>query len=108
MSLTRRVTSAPLSAAPAQPIGDVLEHRQMREQRVVLEDHHRAAPLRRNLVDAAALDADLAGVRLHEAGDQAKQRGLAAAARPEQRRDLALRHGEAHVGRRPRPSRSAC
>jgi hypothetical protein len=87
-------------AASTQPIGDVLEHRQMREERVVLEHHHCAATLRRDLVHAAALDADLAGVRLHEAGDQAKQGGLAAAAWAEQGRHLALRRRQAHLGHR--------
>ena len=43
------------------------------------------------LVDALVAEADLAAVELAEARDHAQQRGLAAARRPEQREELALR-----------------
>src|SRR5438874_2016164 len=87
-----------LDAPALQPIGDILEHIEMREEGVVLEHDDGAPPLRRYFVHPAVLYADLAFVRLDEAGDQAKQGGLAAAARSEKRGDLALRDRKIHIG----------
>ena len=49
--------------------------------------------------DVAAVDADAPGLRRHEAGDRAQQRGLAAAGAAEQRDELAARDVEGDVGR---------
>jgi hypothetical protein len=66
----------------AQPECDVLEHRQVREQRVILEQQTEIALVRRRMGQVAPGDAQRAGqpVGLHEPGDEAQQRGLAAAA----------------------------
>jgi hypothetical protein len=74
----------------AQAEGDVLEHRHVAEQRVVLE--HEAdvpfarAPRQRIL----AIEGNLAGIGPVEAGDDAQQRGLAGTGRTEQRQQLAI------------------
>ena len=47
--------------------------------------------MRQHLRDVAAIQQDAALVRRLEAGEHAQQRGLAAAARPEQREELAGR-----------------
>ena len=49
-----------------------------------------------------AVEADRAGARPVEAGDEAQQRGLAAARAADQRDDLAFLHGEIDVGERAR------
>ena len=82
-------------AAQLERVGDVLEHGHVRPDRVRLEDHAEVALVgrherrRRRRGDDAPAQRDLAGVGTLEAGDQAQGRGLAAAARPEQREDLA-------------------
>jgi len=87
-------------AAQSQPEGDVLEHVQMREDRVRLEHHRRVAHVGRLVVDASRTEPDLARAGLLEAGDHAQQRRLAAARGPEQRDELPLVDFEAHVGDR--------
>ena len=73
---------------------DVLRHRQVREQRAVLE-HHAHAPLIR--LDPAAVPGDLtatdphvAAVGLFETSDETQQRGLARPARAEHSDDLTI------------------
>ncbi len=74
--------------------GDVLAHVEVREEGVLLEDHADAAALGRQMEatagDAHAADFDAAAVERFEAGDQAQERGLAAAAGAEQGEQLAL------------------
>ena len=72
---------------------DILANRHMREERVVLEDGVDRALEGRQRRDVLAIEADLAFGREVEAGDQAEQRGLAAARRPEQREELVLADG---------------
>ena len=88
-------------AAPpaAEAEGDVLAHGHVRKERVVLEHHAEAPPLRGQRGDVLALDEDPARVRGLEAGDQAQHGRLAAAGGPEQRDDLALRGGEGDLAR---------
>ena len=87
----RRARSRRASARPQlQPEGHVLEHRHVRVERVGLEHHGDAALGRRQSVDALAADADLAGGDVLEPGDQAQQRGLAAAGRPDEDDELAV------------------
>ena len=64
----------------------------MREQRQRLEHHAEIAPVHRLVVDPLAVEADLAGGRGLEAGDDPHQRGLAAARRPQQADEAAGRH----------------
>jgi hypothetical protein len=60
----------------------------VRPQRIVLE-HHADVPLvRRQIVDAAPAEVDVAGIRRVEAGQEAQQRRLAASRRPEEREQL--------------------
>jgi hypothetical protein len=58
------------------------------KQRIVLEHHVDRTPVRQNLRDIPAVKQDTALVRRLEAGQHPQQRGLAAAARTEQREKL--------------------
>jgi hypothetical protein len=77
--------------------GHVVEHAQVREHRVVLEHHADRALVGAQVADRLALEQDLAGVQWVKAGDRAQQRGLAAAARAEQREECAARDVDADV-----------
>ena len=68
---------------------DIVAHRQMRKQRVVLEHHVDGTLMRQDLRDVAASEQDTAFVRRLEAGEHAQQRGLAAAARAKQGKEFA-------------------
>ena len=74
--------------AYAQAERDVLENREVVEQRVVLKDEPHASALRRLTggVDPVEVDGTLIGML--EAGDDAQQRGLARAGRSEQPHEL--------------------
>src|SRR6185437_6771332 len=58
---------------------DVRSHGHVREKCVGLEDGVDAAPIRRQTVDAAVADVNLAARRIHEAADQVQRRRLPAA-----------------------------
>ena len=77
----RRVAQVP------QPEIDVLADRHPRKETVLLKHH--AQPLR---------SIDAPGGRLEPAGAQVEQRGFAAARRPHERDELAMRHRERNVG----------
>ena len=83
-----------LHLALLEPVGDVVEHGHVREQRVVLEDRVDAAPVGRDADRVDAADQDRALGRLLEAGEQPQRRRLAAARGAEQREELAAAHGE--------------
>jgi hypothetical protein len=68
---------------------DVLEHGLVREQRVALEDHAHVAAVRRQVGDRLPVEDDAALARLLEARDHQQRRGLAGAALPQQRHELA-------------------
>ena len=93
-----RVTCIARQLFVRQPIADVLTYRQMREEGVMLKDHAAAAIERRALGDVVAVEEDPACVDLLESRDQSQQRGLAAAARPEQRHQLAFGNLERYIG----------
>src|SRR5215813_8385099 len=76
--------------AQLEAVGDVRGHRHVRPQRIVLEDHADVACVRRQVVDAALAEPDLAAVGPVEAGDESQQRRLAAPRGPEQREQLAV------------------
>ena len=82
-------TSTLLLRRVARAEGDVLPHRHVREERVVLEDHPEAPALGRQSRDVLAIDDDAARVGRLEAGRQAQHRRLAAARGTQQRQDLA-------------------
>src|SRR5713226_730595 len=62
----------------------------MRVERVALKDHGDAAFARRQIVDQAAANEDLAGSRLLEAGDHPQQRRLTGTGGAEEDEELAL------------------
>ena len=66
----------------------------MREERVVLEDHVHVAPVRQHRRDVYALQENPPLAGRFEARDHPECRGLAAAARAEQREELALTDGQ--------------
>ena len=73
----------------AQPEGDVLEHRHVAEQRVMLEDETDLALAHADGARVLAVEQHLAGVRRLQPGDDAQQRGLARARQTQQRDQLA-------------------
>ncbi len=81
----------PGDALAAQAEGDVLLHAEVREERVALEDRVGRPLEGRQIDDVDAVDQDAAVARALEAGDHPQRRRLAAAARPEQREELAPR-----------------
>ena len=90
-----RVALGLADAALLQPVGDVVQHRHVREQRVLLEDGVDVALVRRGADRVDAADQDLALVGLLEAGDHPQRRGLAAARTgPSSERNSPLLHLE--------------
>jgi hypothetical protein len=80
----------PVDLAHAQAEGDVVEHGQVREDRVALEHHRQVALARRQVGDVGVADAHPAAVGVLQAGQQPQQRRLAAAAGPQQHHELAV------------------
>ncbi|MHC2783736.1 hypothetical protein ACVMBZ_002950 [Bradyrhizobium liaoningense] len=79
---------------------DVVHHRQVREQRHVLEgsaDADLGDPVRRPRQDADAVHQDVAGRRLIQPRKAIEERGLAGAVGADQAEDLALVHVEGHA-----------
>ncbi len=77
-----------------QPVGDIVRHRHVGKQRVVLKDHCDVPLVGRNVVDDLSTQDDVAEIGLLEPRDQVEQRGLAAAARTKQGDDFALAQAE--------------
>ena len=98
---TRQADEVEHRAHPRGPPGtgeaepDVVRHRQMREQRPLLWHEGDAAPVRREhgagVDEAPPIERDGTRLRALETGDEAQQRGLAAARGAEQREDRAAR-----------------
>ena len=84
----------------AQPEGDVLCHRHVAEQRVMLEDEADAALARRAAAHLDAVEAHFARIGEIEPRHDAQQRRLARPRRPEQRQELAGTCVEADAGER--------
>jgi hypothetical protein len=82
-------------------VDDVFGHRQVRPQRVALEDHRHVAPLGRQRMggrgDQLVADANLAFARFDEAGDQPQRGGLAATRGAEQANQMAVLDGERDI-----------
>ncbi len=81
-------------AARGQAVRHVVEHVEMRKQRVLLKEVRHVAAERRD-VDAAVVqnataERNAPGVRPYEAGDDAQQRRFPGAARPDQQRDAGV------------------
>ena len=66
-----------------QAVGDIFQHRHVREQRVILKHGIHVALIRRQVGGFLAVDANRAGSELFKAGDQAQAGGFARAGRPE-------------------------
>src|SRR5579884_2683175 len=80
---------AALHLAPTEAERDVLEDRQVREERIRLEDGVHVALVRRQRRDITAAELDPPGRRLLEASDHAQRRRLAAAGGAEERGEAA-------------------
>ncbi len=80
--------------AHAQAEGDIVGHRQVREEREVLEDHREIAAIGRGLGDAGVANEDVALVRRLEAGDQAQRRSCRSRRGPSSEKNGAARNGE--------------
>jgi hypothetical protein len=78
-----------LAGLDAQAEGDVLEHRHVAEQRVVLEHKAHVALAHMHVGGVFAAEMDAAHVGRLQPGDDAQQRGLAAARGAEQRDQFA-------------------
>ena len=85
----RHIVQALATRTHAQAEGDVLENGHVAEQRVVLEDEAHLALARVHAGRIVAVKGDGAGIRRLKPGDDAQQRRLAGARRPEQRQQLA-------------------
>ena len=86
-----------LARAHPQAERDVLEDREVAEQRVVLEHEADLAVARVRRRRILAVKRDGTAVRPLEPGDDAKQGGLPGAGGAEQGEELAGLHGQAHV-----------
>ncbi len=75
--------------AHLQPEADVVQHRHMRKQRVVLKHHAKATFLWRQDVDALVIEPDAAACQRLQSGDAIERRGLAAPRGTKQRDELA-------------------
>jgi len=82
--LRPREALAPPHAADAQAVGDVLGHRQVREQGVRLEHHAHVAAVHGDAGEVAVAEPQVAGRGRLEARDDAQERGLAAAGGPDE------------------------
>ena len=91
-----------LSREPAhpEPEGDILEHREVRKERVVLEHERHVARVDGRFCDIDAAQADPSPVRRINPGDHAQDRGLAAAGGPEEGEELAAPDREVDAGHR--------
>jgi hypothetical protein len=76
--------------AQLEPEREVLLHRHVRIERVVLKNHRDVAPLRREVVHDLASDQHDAFADLLEAGDHAQRGGLPAPGRTDEDHELAL------------------
>jgi hypothetical protein len=88
---------AATQALALQAVGDVALDRHVREQRVRLEHQVHRTLVRRQPEQVLVTEQDRPGVGVLEAGDRSEQRGLSAPRRAEQREELVLGDGQAHV-----------
>ncbi len=92
-----RVRRAPVPRSHSEAERDVLEHRHVSEERVVLKDEPDCPISRAGVGRVLALEQHRARIGSLQAGDDAQQRRLAAARGPEERDELSRGDGEAHV-----------
>src|SRR3990170_4237947 len=77
--------------------GDVLEDRQVRIERIALEDHRDVTVARRDVVDDSVADRDRALADLFQAGDHPQSRRLAASGWPDRDNELAVTYRKGQV-----------
>ena len=94
---TRSFSSAPLTPLRFSPKADVVRDREVREERVALEDRVDVALVGRQAGDVTVAEVDRARRRLLEAADHAEARRLAAARWAEQREEAPARDLEGDV-----------
>ena len=80
-----------IARAAAQAEFDVVAHREMRKERVVLKDRAYIALIGFQMLDAGAVEADFAVGGFFKSGDESQCGGLAASGGTEQREELAAR-----------------
>ena len=80
-----------------QAVGDIVEHVHVGIERIALEHHGDVPFAGAHQVHPPLAEQDAAPGNLLEAGDHAQQRGLAAAARPQQGDETLGREGQLHV-----------
>ena len=101
-----RLGRAAAAGPHRQAEGDVVEHRHVAEQRVMLEYEADIALTQVEAERILLAEENASGGRLVEAGEDAQQRGLAGAGRAEQREKLARRHAQRNVVQRGRVAKS--
>jgi len=89
-ALDRRGDAGARRAAHLEAEAEILAHRHVRIERVVLEDHGDVAFARRHVVDHLVVNDDLAARYRFEPGDHPQNRALAAAGGTDQDDELAL------------------
>src|SRR5665213_54458 len=77
-------------AAHTQPKSDIVEDCLVWKQGIVLEDHARVSPMRRDARYVVIVNQNLTGIRLDESGDHVNRRRLAAAGRAKERQAFRL------------------
>jgi hypothetical protein len=80
-----------------EPEREVVVDGHVRVERVALEDHRHVSILRRQVVDDAVADPDLAVADLLQAGQHPQRRRLPAAGRPDEHHELAVGDLEVEV-----------
>src|SRR5690606_13135892 len=83
-----------LHSSPTKPVGDVLEDRHMRKQRIALKDETHIAPVRSIADYRATSYPDVARPGHFEPRDTAQSRGLATTAGSKQRNEFTVLHVE--------------
>ena len=85
-------------ASLAQTIGDVIGHRQVRKQGVMLEHHIDRSAIGRQVIHLLTVQKDRPGCGGLEPGQHPQRRRLAAARRPKEGQELSAPDGQGQVG----------
>jgi len=89
-----------------EPIGDVLPHAHVREERVTLENNADAAPVGRQVVDTLIVKQHAAVALANETGNNAQQRRFSASRWSKQSDELTAMDDELHIADRDKNRRS--
>ena len=84
-------------AALDQTEGDVVGHREMRKERVILKHHRGVASMWREIVDRSVTNRDRSRIGALESADQAKRRALSTSGRAEKGHELTGWDLQGHV-----------